>query len=187
MVMHHRVEPSRRGSLLLKQQVLPDKPAEKAGLTSTCQELGWPSCINGSRAVVVMHTKSDFVTGTVHADASLAATEVRLTLNTASHITWWKGVEIVREIVKKGPSSANLSDKERFEVLTGVYTQDEFHGPDACEPFKLEAMPGQDLYLQFRKAGAFGVHTAVSRIPLYLEGGQSLVLNWERDGSVPGM
>lgn len=174
---------SKKGSSFLFQTpILPAKKSVKADLTPTYQDLGWPSCINAVRPVVVVHTDKDLVMGTMRPDASLAPNQVRLSLSTVASITWWKGVEIVREVTEAGPFGTKLSERERFEVLTGCYTQEDYHGPSASDVLELDTERNQNLYLQFRKAGAYGVHTVVCRIPLYLEGGNVLSLTWQRDG-----
>lgn len=182
----NRAGSKKKSSFFLQTALLPAKTSTKADMTPVYQDLGWPSCINATRSVVVVHTDKDYVTGTMKKDNSLAADEVRVVLSTPAAITWWKGVEIVREVTEPGPFGTKLSDRERFEVLTGAYTQAEYHGPSACDTLKIDFPPAHNMYLQFRKAGAYGVHTTVCRIPLYLEGGHTLTLNWQRDGSIQG-
>jgi hypothetical protein len=178
----HRVGPKKGSSFLLQARVLP-ADAGTSNLSPAYRDLGWPSCINATRPVIVVHTDHDYVTGTMRLDPTLKPDQVRLTLSTISSITWWKGVEIVREVAGNGPFGTKLPDRERFEVLTGVYTQEDYHGPDTCDAFQLDVHPGRNLYLQFRKAGEYGVHTTVCRIPLHMQGGHSLNLTWHHDGS----
>ena len=180
----NRAGSKKRSNFLLQTQILPAKTSSKADLTPVYQDLGWPSCINATRPVVVVHTDKDYVTGTMQLDSTLAADQVRINLSTVASITWWKGVEIVREITEPGPFGTKLADRERFEILTGSYTQEDYHGPSASDALQIDFQPGQNLYLQFRKAGAYGVHTTVCRIPLYLEGGHCLTLTWQQDGPV---
>lgn len=179
----NRTGSRKSNNFLLQTLILPPKTSTKAELTPVYQDLGWPTSINEKRPVVVVHTEKDYVTGTIRRDTTLAADEVRINLSSSASVTWWKGVEIVREITEPGPFGTKLSDRERFEVLTGSYTQEDYHGPSASDALKLDFKPGENLYLQFRKAGAYGVHATVCRIPLYLKGGQCLTLNWQQDGA----
>ncbi|MGA7732284.1 MAG: hypothetical protein WCD37_13575 [Chloroflexia bacterium] len=175
-------ETPRGGGLLLQPQVLPDRQNGLAGPYTICRYIGWPTYLNSVKHLTVVRTDSDRITGLLCPDPTLEPGEVGLTLTTAPDITWWKGVELVRET-----SSASLltpSDGEHFETLVGVYTQDSYHGPDICPSIQLRQHPPRSLFLQFRKAGAYGIHTTVYRIPFRLPGGHSLVLNWERDGAL---
>jgi hypothetical protein len=172
---------SRSGGLLLQPQVQPDRQSGLAGPSTVCRYIGWPTYLNSVKHLTVVRTDSDCITGLLRPDPTLEPGEVGLTLTTAPNVTWWKGVELVREI-----SSASLlppADGEHFETLVGVYTQDSYHGPDACSSIQLREYPPKSLFLQFRKAGAYGIHTTIYRIPFRLPWGHSLMLNWERDGS----
>ncbi len=165
-----RVELFRSSSVLLQPEVLPGRQSELVSPQTACQYFGWPTCLNGSRPVTVVHTNSDHVTGLLREDPTLEPDEVKLVLSTSPGVTWWKGVEVVREIAP--------GDDSMVETLAGVYTQDSYHGPNIYTLRVADRFCDANLLLQFRKAGAFGVHITVYRIPLYLPSGHMLMLSW---------
>jgi hypothetical protein len=148
--------------------------------------VGWPTYLNSIKYLTVVRTANDCVTGILRLDPTLECDEVGLTLCTEPAVTWWKGVEVVRESVSDD-LLASLGGGEQFETLAGVYTQDRYHGPDSCRSIRVGEHTQRNLFLQFRKAGAFGIHTTMYRMPLRLAGGYALILNWERDCQARGL
>ena len=175
-----QIETLRGGNLLLRTQVMPDREIGLPGPSTRCRYVGWPTYLNCARYLTVVRTASDCVMGLMRHDPTLEGNEVRLTLTAGPTVTWWKGVEVVREIVSVDPLTSS-DGEERFETLAGVYTQDRYHGPDSSHSIRVDDYPQRSLFLQFRKAGAFGIHRTLYRIPLRLPGGHALMLNWERD------
>ena len=173
-------ETMRGGNLLLPAQVLPDRQSVLPGRSTRCRYVGWPTYLNSIKFLTVVRTANDCVTGILRLDPTLECDEVSLTLGTEPAVTWWKGVEVVREIVSDD-LLASLGGGEEFETLAGVYTQDRYHGPDSCRSIRVGDYTQRNLFLQFRKAGAFGIHTTMYRMPLRLPGRHALILNWVRD------
>lgn len=170
--------------LLVQPRVLPDSARNPVAAPSPCSEVGWPSNLNSTKPMTVVRVGQDFITGLLRPDPELGSGEVRLVLTTSSAVTWWKGAEIVRQVGSNSIFGRDHAGDEQFEILAGAYTQDGYHGPHTCAPTQLNDYPERSLFLQFRKAGAWGIHTTMYRLPLLLTGGHSLVLNWECDSSL---
>jgi hypothetical protein len=172
------VESLRGGNLLHELRVLPNRHSELAGPSTVCRYVGWPNYLNSHKYLTVVRTESDCITGLLRPEPALDADQVVLILTAAPEVTWWKGAELARELASDHPRTP--SQPEQYETLVGVYTQESYQGPDSSSPLRLATL-GRNIFLQLRKAGAFGVHVTMYRLPFHMPGGHSLTLYWERD------
>lgn len=169
-----------RGSLIFQAPPLPRERKPAGGSAAAYPTLKWPEYANCTKPVTFVRMANDHITGILYRDPELQPTEVRLTLATGAPVTWWKGVEVVSP-VRDGIALPEARGNRGVAIMAGAYTQGSYHGPHASDTIDICKAESMELLLQFRKAGAFGIHMTAYTLPFRLQGGYELALKWECD------